>query len=282
MGAITMGSLIHILCKRCFACTTLKKEFDADRLDFDLDELDGQWQKYFGSSSLVKNRAVYLGVRIFLFVITLAIFVWSLVDAALNDKLRCWLIYLTHQGLVIELAYLGFAAATTGACFWYADVDGTPGPPVKMPRYCMAAWVLQGIALPGSFLIFVLYWGLVYDGSLHAISVFTHGVNFLIMAADQILSKQPMYLVHGAIFFAYALFFVAWSGVHYASGLKDCENNRYIYAALNWGKPDAAGRIAALVLLVAAPLLNVVFWGVFFRRSDAPSRRATKVAPAAG
>lgn len=252
------------------SCRTLKKEFDADRLDFDLDEFDGRWVEFFGSSRVLKDRRQYLAFRVLLFVLTLIIFVWSLLDSALDESLRCWLIYLTHQGLFIELVYLGAAAGTTYLSFWYVDVDGTPKAPRKMPWYCKLAWVLQAIALPGSFLIFVLYWGLVYDGSLHAISPFTHGVNFIIMCFDQGFSNQPMYLVHGAIFMCYSLFYVAWSVVHYVSGLKDCDNNRYIYSSLNWAYPGAAGKIAAAVVLVAAPLLNVLFWGCLFKRAKGP------------
>ena len=256
---------------------TLKVEFDEDRRDFDLDEFDGRWVEYFGSSRIVKDRRAYLGVRFALFASILAIFVWSITVDALAGDLRCWLIYLTHQGLLIELCYLGFAAATTAASFHFANIDGTPGPPAKMPWYCKAAWVLQGVALPGSFLIFVLYWGLVYDGSMHAISPFTHGVNFAVMVADQALSNQPMYLLHAAFFMAYTVAYLAWTVVHYAAGLKDCDNNRYIYGALDWSNPSSAGRIAGAVVVVAAPLVNVAFWSLFFRRAKGPPR---KVAPA--
>ena len=72
---------------------------------------------------------------------------------------------------------------------------------------------------------------------------------------------------------------MAWSLVHYAAGLKDCENNRYIYESLNWRRPGAAARIAAAVLLLAAPLLNVAFWGAFFRRGARVAPAARKEAP---
>ena len=258
---------------------TFKAEFDADRTDFDLDEFDGRWVAYFGSSRIITDRRMYLAFRVLLFVMIAAIFVWSLVVDALEGDLRCWLIYLTHQGLLIELVYLGAAAGTTAASFYYSDVDGTPTAPRPMPWYCKAAWILQGVALPGSFLIFVLYWALVFDGSLHPISPFTHGVNFAIMAVDQSLSNQPMYLLHTVFFMIYATCYVLWTVVHYASGLKDCDNNRYIYAALDWKYPGSAGKIAGAVLIVASPLLNLAFWSCFFRRSKGPRAPPAKVAP---
>ena len=75
---------------------TLKVEFDEDRRDFDLDEFDGRWVEYFGSSRIVKDRRAYLGVRVTLFASVLAIFVWSITVDALAGDLRCWLIYLTQ------------------------------------------------------------------------------------------------------------------------------------------------------------------------------------------
>ena len=267
--------IMRIIIALLLSCVaTLKVEFDEDRRDFDLDEFDGRWVAYFGSSRIIKDRRAYLGLRFTLFASILAIFVWSITVDALAGDLRCWLIYLTHQGLLIELCYLGFAAATTAASFYFTNVDGTPGPPVKMPWYCKAAWVLQGVALPGSFLIFVLFWGLVYDGSnATAITPFVHGVNFAIMVADQALSNQPMYLLHAAFFMVFVVAYLAWTVVHYAAGLKDCHNHRYIYAALDWSNPSSAGRIAGAVVVVVAPLVNVAFWSLFFRRAKGPSQK---------
>ena len=86
---------------------TLKVEFDEDRRDFDLDEFDGRWVAYFGSSRIIKDRRAYLGLRFTLFASILAIFVWSITVDALAGDLRCWLIYLTHQGLLIVLLFAG-------------------------------------------------------------------------------------------------------------------------------------------------------------------------------
>ena len=53
--------------------------------------------------------------------------------------------------------------------------------------------VARGVALPGSFLVFVLYWALVFPymtGPLHPLSVLTHGANFLVMVADMVITRQ--------------------------------------------------------------------------------------------
>jgi O-antigen ligase len=63
----------------------------------------------------------------------------------------------------------------------------------------------QKIALPGSFFVFVLYWALVFNGSFNLISVFTHGVNFVVMAMDTLFSRQPLRMSHWFYFEVYVL-----------------------------------------------------------------------------
>ena len=64
----------------------------------------------------------------------------------------------TISGALIETVYLGLAFSTTAKAYYYRDVEGTKDAPERTPWYCRAAWILQGITLPASFLIFVLYW----------------------------------------------------------------------------------------------------------------------------
>ena len=258
-------------------CETCGEEWSRERRDFALDEYDGRWVRYFGSSTIIKDRRHYLAFRGILFAGMLAITVASITIEQLAGKGRCWPIYLTHQGALIETVYLGLAFATTGKAFYFSDVEGTADAPEKTPWYCRAAWILQGVGLPASFLIFVLYWGLVYEGSLHPISPWTHGANFVLMMADQALcSNQPMYLIHGLIFMAYAFLYVLWSWVHFASGLKNCSNDRYIYASLNWKYAGDTGKLAAIILFVVAPFFNVLFWCCFFRRIRGVATRAAR------
>ena len=218
--------------------------------------------------SLVDLRAGgrYLAFRGLLFLAMLCILVASISIEVVDGKGRCWPIYLTHQGAAIETVYLGLAFSTTAKAYYYRDVEGTKDAPERTPWYCRTAWILQGITLPASFLIFVLYWGLVYDGTLYPISPWTHGVNFVLMVLDQAISNQPMYLAHGLLFMVYAFLYVVWSYVHFVTGLKNCSNDRYIYASLNWKYAGSTAKLAAVILFVVAPFFNIVFWCLFFRR----------------
>ena len=61
------------------------------------------------------------------------------------------------------------------------------------PGFARVAWVLQSIALPGAFFVTALYWALVFNGTLHMSTPFTHGVNFLLMVIDVIFSRQVIH-----------------------------------------------------------------------------------------
>ena len=74
--------------------------------------------------------------------------------------------------LIIEVVYLAFAAYTTASGLYRASATPTPW-------FAKATWVLQDLTLSASFLVFLLYWTLIYDGGTpRPITPFTHGYNF--------------------------------------------------------------------------------------------------------
>ena len=128
----------------------------------------------------------------------------------------------TNQMLIIEVVYLAFAAYTTASAF-YRDAQS------PTPWFAKATWVLQDLTLSASFLVFLLYWTLIYDGGTpRAITPFTHGYNFAAMAVDQVLTNQPVRPWHFVYFIAYAVLYLVWSAIFFVSGLR-CDGERYIY-----------------------------------------------------
>ena len=91
--------------------------------------------------SLVDLRAGgrYLAFRGLLFLAMLCILVASISIEVVDGKGRCWPIYLTHQGALIETIYLGLAFSTTAKAYYYRDVEGTKDAPERTPWYCRAA-----------------------------------------------------------------------------------------------------------------------------------------------
>ena len=265
--------------------STFLAEWERDKVDFDLDEFDGKWIKIFATSTCITNGR-YVKVRLGLFLAMALIFGASLLNNQIRGTLICWPIFLTNWSLLVCVAYLFFAVVTTARGTSFV-VDSGP-----TPWYAKAAWVLQGIALPASFLVTVGYWGLVVDYSkpMQWIAPFTHGVNFILMVVDNALKKQPFYLVHGVFLLGYLIVYLLWSGVHYLLGFKDCENNPYIYRALNWGRPSLIAKLSPALVIILVPIVVLFFWVQVRIRNNASSllpararagasRGAAKIAP---
>mmetsp|Transcript_13337 Transcript_13337/g.37883 ORF Transcript_13337/g.37883 Transcript_13337/m.37883 type:complete len:334 (+) Transcript_13337:9-1010(+) len=177
-----------------------------------------------------------------------------------------WLAYLTHQTLLIQNVYLLLAAYTTWMGKDYVKGAGPSGVPAGTPVgpwYVRAVWLLHSVQVAGTFLVFALFWGLVFDGTFSAlVTPPTHGLNWAVSVLDWWLSKQPTYCIHviWAFMFAfwYCLFLVAW----WASGATTCHGDNYIYAALDLNQGAATWALMVGICLVAVPAAYGIFVAV--------------------
>ena len=97
----------------------------------------------------------------------------------------------------------------------------------QVARAVHACRRLYAIALPGSFMVFLMYWLLVYPAKtpaqkadMHPLAYLTHGANFGVMFVDACVNAQPFNLMSGIYFLMYALTYLAWSVVFDAAGLE--------------------------------------------------------------
>ena len=104
-----------------------------------------------------------------------------------------WWIFLTNMTLTLQTIYhiVSFIVA-------YQASKADSATPKHVPRLAKIMWFLQSVSLPGSFFVAVLYWGLVFDGTLKAVSTFTHGVNFVAMMVD---AYVPFFVILSPQFF---------------------------------------------------------------------------------
>lgn len=241
----------------------VKNEFAIDNLDFDASTAAIgmiNWRETFGheTNSCFKTRNSYLAFRLVLFLLMLITTILSIVEHVQEGRnVGYWFVYLTHWGLVVELLYLGLGVHTT-----YMSASWREGK--DLPKSVQVMWMLRAIILPGSFMIFVMYWGLVFDGTLYFVSVLTHGLNFIVMALDTIVGRMPYLLLHGLYFFIFAAAFLLWSVIDYAAGIGDGNGNLYIYSTLDWSNTSETGSLSAVILLVVAPVVNLIFWILIF------------------
>ena len=117
--------------------------------------------------------------------------------------------YLTHWTLVLQLLYLWLAVYSTYMAIYDTKVPDGVGK--ATPWFISATYAMQPLVLVGSFLVFMGYWALVCTGAyeprdgISLIVVAVHGVNFVVMLADLLLVRNPLYLSHVLVPMAYSL-----------------------------------------------------------------------------
>jgi len=220
----------------CFAA--FRREFSWKLLGY-TDVLG--WNDGFTRSWTLTRRAL-LRVRLAFTVLIFALFVWSSINMGVEYEYKYWWIYITHWSLLVVLLYFVSAAYTQSQAVVAEEAKSQP----TAAWWMYLSWVLHDIAYPASFFVTVMFWLLVFEPPLKAFSVFTHGVNYLIMLADVILSSQPYRLAHGLYFILYAIIYIFWSLIHHWAKGRNHDGDRFIYSSLDY-KEDAGGAVGTIV-----------------------------------
>jgi len=239
-----------------------RAEFNKQRLDYD-DFNQGEWITVFGASSVSWfEPRVYQFFQLLEALAIVGILIWSVYSE--NECCNCgvkWFIYLTHWSLTLQVVYVWLSLFTSLRA--NAMKEGRIPKQEKLPWYAGLTWVLQDILLPLTFFVFSLYFLLVLPaegGNLKALSVFTHGVNFVIMLLDMLLSRQPYYLLHGF----YVAFFVAgytiFTYVYHKLQGTSCLGKPYIYKAVDWNDAKSTSIKIFFGFVVGIPIVNFAFW----------------------
>ena len=177
----------------------------------------------------------------------------------LIHPLRFWFIYLTNWTLSVQCAYLTLAVYAT----WHA---GQAAAPTAAPRYLPALLYLQGIALPGSALVTLLFWTLVLptwpEAATYTVNYLVHGANLAVMIADCALCSQPFPLRYSFGLFPYGVVYVLFTAVYWAAGGTNEWGQPWIYIPIYWGGSGAKAGAALCVALVLlfVPGLILLCW----------------------
>jgi len=264
----------------CLSCKDrLSREFQWESLDTDGINALGcsDWKVAFGhdKSRCLKSYNVNMAWRVFFFLAVLSIQIYSWSDWVANaGPFRYYYIYLTHWTLLVQLIFTMFNLAVG----YYSKDDTLDA--AKFPWFVKVTWILSEIALPNTFMVFLLYWGLVWTGpEVHAVSVLTHGVNFALQAVDTMLSSQPKFFLHGIYPFLYSLLYLFWSLIHFWAHLDNENGQPYIYSSLNW-YGDKTGTLAALIVFFVMPILNLLFWMLVNCLNQIGKKKVERVTPA--
>jgi hypothetical protein len=102
-------------------------------------------------------------------------------------------------------------------------VDASSAP--EDPWYAQLTGALFTLQVPATFVVAAFYWILVYPSNTYALkplSVFTHGVNFVVSFLDMWLSRQPFHFSHGLLFCTYACLYSLMGLLFWMLGLRTC------------------------------------------------------------
>ena len=147
------------------------------------------------------------------------VLVWSL---ASSPCLGDWPWFLTNCTHVVQVVYLGMAVFTTWKGKHFV-VDASSAP--EDPWYAQLTGALFTLQVPATFVVAAFYWILVYPSNTYALkplSVFTHGVNFVVSFLDMWLSRQPFHFSHGLLFCTYACLYALLGLLFWMLGLRTC------------------------------------------------------------
>jgi len=263
-------------------CGDLGREFTGKNLSFNCDTSYGiiAWKAAFGEGGGWWNTRwnYFMALRAFNALVMTTTLLASITEWEVTwQGIEYWFFYLTHWALFVQVVYLNLAVA----CTWILRPKGSAispaegaseasGPDGEMPVYVKVLWGLQGVIVPGSFVVFVLYWALVFSGTVYFISVLVHGVNFIVQMADFLASQQPYLLLHGVYFLGFAVLYLLWSAIHYGTGWGNGEGERYVYSSLDWSSPGSAAVLSVLILLVVVPGFSLLFWFLSYLCRSSP------------
>jgi len=241
-------------------CTRVKGELQLERADYN-DFGHGEWIEIFGSSNnrcCMSNPVIYA-----VFELLSAVFLTAIwIESYRQGCGAIWFAFLTNWSLTIQTIYswLNLFTTTMASAMKSGKVERVE----QIPLYAQVNWFMYDLLIPSTFLVFVLYFGLVVDFDdppTEVISYLTHGANFVLMMTGVFLSKVPYYLIHGIYFFAFSAIYVLFTYVYFLLGGTNCEGDPYLYEVIQWGNNfDGAKTLVGIIVFIVAPITNCIFW----------------------
>ncbi|KAK7490565.1 hypothetical protein BaRGS_00018168 [Batillaria attramentaria] len=207
---------------------------------------------------------LYVGWRVFwaLYHLTWSMYDW-INDATTTERPGTWLVYLTHWTyLFLTANTVAQAAVVLHVTFGRPDLkDG------RTPWYLKVAWVTYEIASVASMSVTILYFTLLFDGTLTVVSTATHLLNSVYVILDVCVTAMPVRLLHVIYVSAYAFDYLIFSVIYWAAGGVNGDGQPYVYKTLYWAKPWKAVFAGGGVVCVGVPLVHLLLWTLYMIRS---------------
>lgn len=190
---------------------------------------------------------------------------WSIYDWTNNslesERPATWLIYLTNWSFLL----LTVSAVVRAVVVVVMDRDNELADGFT-PWYLKGTWLLYEIVSPASFLVTILYFALLFKGSLSVISAVTHLFNSVYVIADLYVTAMPVRLLHVVYILAYGSLYIVFTAIYWAAGGVNAGGYNYVYQTMDWNKPAAAAPTAVGTLIVGVPLVHFILWSLYVGR----------------
>jgi len=244
-------------------------EYRADVKDL---ELDGRhWRELFGGATgggtkmgayIICGPAAFVVFRLFLAMISTGIFCWTVVHSFKTTTQGYWALYYTNWTVTLSCAYFLLAAGLTTFAVCTNGQESR-----RTPVLVWLCWILYGMLVPTAQIAFLVYWLVVFDGTVYAVSIAATAGTLVITLLDMWINRQPYYYSFHAVFgVSVNLLYLLFTVIYWAADGKDFFNNPYIYRALSWERPMSAGKLVMLILFVLCPCFNCLFWFLIWAR----------------
>jgi len=238
-------------------CCGLKEKLAAESWGFSVLPYgleDDQWPRMWNQSpwsSLTLDRMLMCkGILVaYMTIITF----WSLDPyggTVSKYKTGYWFIYLTHWQV---LAIHWHLIMSFGMTMYYSHIDHCNKPLTVAAKL---AWTLQNICVGLVPIVVIQYWLLVYTPPLHAVDVHTHGVTWILLAADLSISYTPTYFKHIWQCAIFAFTYITFNMVYVLCGGVGPTGKNYIYSVLSWNDDfGSAFAISFGVIFICTPVV---------------------------
>jgi hypothetical protein len=211
----------------------------------------------------MRTRVVSTGV-----IVVFVVFV--LLENLIGDNgTPYYLIFLTNwTGLLTGVYAVSFCACTVRAVredvVDYEDIEtpqtATTHSTQSIPLPAKILWLTKAAAPVSQFLITIMYWGLLYDGSAVRVATFVaHGGLSFMMAAELVATaRMPINnLVDALITYVFLYTYLAFN-ILYTLGIPNASNpdgDPYVYGILDWRSHPTR----SFILVVATTIVIVPF-----------------------
>lgn len=188
--------------------------------------------------------------------------VWSAIVTSIDffREFVCCRQQYIDLGETRSLAYERDLEAPAGCCGRHYN---------RISWYHMIQWAVFMIGVELAVAITLLYWPLLYDSrfAISGVNFNTHGSQGIIAVLELLISGVPIRFYHFYYNQIFASVYAVFTGVYYAAGGTNTNNDPYIYRILDYGStPGFSTGLVLAVILVFLPIVHFAFHLVYIAR----------------